>query len=217
MGLNEGGGHKTYMKISDGRIAVRCDETDPKAVLCTNKDKTKTWHERRYPSFTGFIRNVWVRTTEWGKDLCLDLHDGKDSFELQMNLDSKYAKGFLICMPNIPLDKQITFTPWMKEVKQDGKSIKKTNLYLSTGPSDEEKIEWFWTKDEPKGLPQMTEIKFKGETKWDDTDRMNYLLDHLTSTFLPKLGKALNEESVKRGHDVAAQVSEDELSEDTPF
>lgn len=211
MGLNEGGGRKTYVKVSDGRISVRCDESHPKAVKCTNKDGTRTWYELRYPSITGFIRNVWRRDTDWGQDLCIDLFDGKEEFELQLPFDSKYANGFFMCMPNIPLDKQITFTPWMKEVTQDGRQVKKTNLYLSTGPTDEDKIEWYWTKDEPKGLPQMVKVMLKGKEQWDNTERMAFLYQHLQETFLKKLGEQLRKDDF-RGHQAAAQVSETDLT-----
>lgn len=190
MGFNTGGGQKTYVKISHGKIARRCLETDAGAIACSNKDGTKKWFEQRFPSYTGFIKNVTKRKTEWGTDLCIDINDGSEAIELQMPWDSKYAKGFLKCMPNIDLSKQITFSPWMKEVVDNGKTIKKTMLYLSDGPTKEDQINWYWTKDNPFGLPEMKTVRVKGEDIWDDTEQMEYLEDHLTNTFLKRLAEA---------------------------
>lgn len=189
MGLESGGGHKTYVKISNGRMAIRCEADTPGAIKCSNKDNTKTWYELRYPALSGFIGGVTTRQTEWGgkklTDLCISINDGADFFELQMPLDSKYSKGFLRCMPNIDLSRKISFNPWMKEVSEGGKVVKKTALYLQY--SKDEKIDWYWTKDNPLGLPDMVQTVFKGETVWDDTEQMKYLMAHLNDTFLPRL------------------------------
>lgn len=189
MGLNEGGGHKTYLTISEGRIAKRVSEDEPRAIRCTNKEGSRTWFERRYPSITGMITDVRIKNTQWGDDLCVTIEDG-ESFELQMKLDSKYAKGFLLCMPSIDLSRPVTFTPWMKEVSQDGKMIKKTNLYLSHGPNDEDRIEWYWTREEPKGLPDLNMVKLKGKDVFDDTERMDFLKAHLEHTFKKRIIEA---------------------------
>lgn len=189
MGLNQGGGSKTYLKISAGKIAKRCAQTDPGAIACSNKDGTNKWFEQRFTSVSGMLKDVYQRTTEWGTDLCIDIVDAGETFQLQMPLDSRYSFGFFKCMPNIDVTKKITFTPWMKEVvAEGGKTVKKTALYLSYGPAKEDQIEWYWTKDMPNGLPPMEQIKNKkGQLEWSSWEQLNYLLDHLQHTFLPKL------------------------------
>lgn len=195
MGLNNSGGNITYLKISQGRIAKRCQETDHGAIKCTNKEGNRVWFEQRFTSISGHIRNVFTRDHDYGKDLCIDILDGSDRYQLQMPYDSKYTKGFLRCLPNIDISREIYFTPWMKEVVENGATIKKTALYLSYGQGDENKIDWYWTKDNPMGLPSMVQTKYKGKDVWDDTEQLAYLMAYLNDTFLPKLGQSMRNES----------------------
>jgi hypothetical protein len=185
MGLETGGGQKTYLNISNGKVAVRCEESTDDAIKCSNKDGTKHWFEKRYPSVSGRLTGVTKRKTEWGTDLCLDIEDGGEIFQLQMGWNSSYAKGFLKCMPNIDVAKKITFSPWMKEITEGGKTKKKTALYLKQ--EGQENISWYWAKDAMNGCPEMVQIKVKGELTWDDTEQMEYLEAHLNDTFLPRL------------------------------
>lgn len=189
MGFESGGGQKTYLKISNGKIAVRCEENDPGAIRCTNKDGSKTWFEKHYPGFSGMITGVSIREQEWGgkkiKDLCIDIEDEGEAYQLQMLLDSKYAAGFLKCMPNIDVTRKVTFNPWMKEVAENGKVSKKTALYLQY--SKEEKIEWAWTRENPGDMPDLKKTVFKGEDVWDNTDQMNFLVTYMATQFAPKL------------------------------
>lgn len=186
MGLeNSAGGSRVYLKISDGRVSRRCDANEKGAIECTNKDGSKTWHEVRYDQVSGYVTNVATRETDWGKDLCVTIEDEGIAYELQMKYDSRYAKGFLMVAPNVDFSRKIVFRPWMKIV--DDK--KKTNLYLSH-QGDSDSIEWFWTKENPKDLPQMVVVKYKGKDVWDNTDQMNYLWDFMTNNVLPKIEQA---------------------------
>lgn len=217
MGLNEGGGRKTYLKISDGRIAVRCQETDQGAIRCQNKEGTKVWWEKRYPSVTGKIKAAYIKTNDYGSDLCITLDDGKETFELFMKHDSKYAKGFFRCMPSIDLTKQITFSPWMKKAVENGKEIKKTMLYLSYGPGDDQQIPWYWTKENPLGLPQMKQVTVKGQQVWDDTDQMNYFNEHLNGVFAQRIKEAGQSPLMNAGSLPADAYTEEEETGDIPF
>jgi hypothetical protein len=40
---------------------------------------------------------------------------------------------------------------------------------------DGQKIAPYYTKEDPKGLPQMVKIKVKGKEQWDDSDMMQFL------------------------------------------
>jgi hypothetical protein len=183
MGFNSGGGQKTYLKISDGKISVKVNEGTENAVKCTNKDGSKTWWERRYPSFTGKITGIRKRVTDWGADLCIDIDDVGEEYELQMPWSSGYSSGFFLAMPNIKFDNEVTFSPWMKVV--DDK--KKTSLFIHNF-GEKDSVKWAWTKDAPGDLPPMVQLKVKGKDVWDDTERQEYFEKYIAEKINPKLG-----------------------------
>lgn len=172
MGFNEGGGAKTYLNISEGKISVKVPEGTEKAVKCSNKDQTKTWWELRYPSFTGKIVGIKKRIPEnptFGAQLCIEIEDDLENYELQMPWSSGYSTGFFLAMPNIKFSEPVTIAPWMKIV--DNK--KKTSLFI-TNHGEQKSAAWFWTKDNPGDCPQMVQIKVKGNMVWDDSARQEF-------------------------------------------
>lgn len=217
MGLNQGGAGRTYLTISSGKIAKKVKKGEPGfegSIPCSNKEGNRNWNEIRYTSVSGYLQDVKKRTTEYGEDLCLVVRDGSEVFELQMPYRSRYANGFFFAMPNIDVNKEITFTPWMKEVTNNqGKQVKKTMLYLKQG--GDQNVDWFFTLENPNGMPDLKEYVIKGQTTYDDTDRMNFFEKHLNGEFLPRL-KLRNPESSDVPRQ-SRQVVEDEDSQDLPF
>lgn len=183
MGLDTGGSsNRKYLSISDGRIAIKADASEPGVVKKMSKDGTREWFEKQYPSVTGFIVSVFKRTSDqgYGDQLCIVLQDGSDQFQVQMPWSSRYSSGFFLTMPNIDLSKPVTLSPWAKEI--DGK--KKTMLYVRQG---QENVEWAWTREDPKGMPELKQIKVKGQLVWDDSERQEFFEAYLKDQFLPYL------------------------------
>jgi hypothetical protein len=190
MGLDTGGSsNRTYLSISDGRIAKRVQEGTDGAVKCNSKDGTKVWYEKRYPSVTGNIVDAFKRVSEqgYGDQLCIVLKDGDETFQVQMPWSSRYSSGFFLCMPNINPEKPVTLSPWAKEV--DGK--KKTMLYIR---QDKDNVEWAWTRENPGDMPEMKQMKVKGQIVWDDTERQEFFESYLKDTFLPRVYESKPEE-----------------------
>jgi hypothetical protein len=53
------------------------------------------------------------------------------------------------------------------------------------------KIAPFYTKEDPKGLPEMVQVKVKGKVTWDDTDMMDFLFAEAQKAFTtPKAADA---------------------------
>lgn len=214
MGFNSGGGQKTYLKISDGKIALRVQEGSDGAIKCTNKDQSKVWYEKRYHSFTGKIVNVFKKESEYnGKkiySLCLDMEDKLDLYQLEMPWSSGYSKGFFMAMPNINFDYEVTVTPWMKEVNNK----KKTSLYI-TNYNEKENVKWFWSKEDPKDLPQMEKVLFKGEEVWDDSKQQAYFEKYLNDNIKPKLQNA---EAIKPNESSNSFIPDEKVdNDDMPF
>ena len=192
MGLNSSGSNTNvnYLSISDGKIAKRVKTEEPGTVKCTSKDGSKTWWEHRYNSVSGRITGARKKDSEmgFGSKLQIDITDGMDKFVLEMPWSSRYSSGFFLCMPNIDSSRSVVFNPWMKVI--DG--TKKTMLYLKYDGSNDN-ISHYWTKDDPKELPQMQKIRVKGQDVWDDTERQEFFEKYLNEKFIPSLGKSFKE------------------------
>jgi hypothetical protein len=67
----------------------------------------------------------------------------------------------------------------------------KTGIYEEkpylTISQDGEKVEYFFTKDNPNGLPEMEKIQVKGKPTWDDTKRLIWLENYVFENITPAL------------------------------
>lgn len=216
MGLNSGGSsNRTYLSISDGKIAKRVPEGTAGSIKCNSKDGTKVWYEQRFASLSGYIVDVFKRVSEqgYGDQLCVVLKDGDEEYQIQMPWSSRYSSGFFLSMPNIDAGKEITLSPWSKEI--DGK--KKTMLYLRHGQED---IKWFWTKDNPGYMPEMKQIKVKGQIVWDDSERQEFFERYLETTFKPTISAAAGMKKAQKfiqDLDAKANESVEQSEDDLPF
>jgi hypothetical protein len=226
MGLETGGSQKTYLSISDGKIAQRVIEGTDGAIKKTNKDGTKIFFEKHYPAISGYLRGAAKRTTDWGDKLQLDIEDGGVMYALEMPWSSRYSSGFFTCIPNIDVSKKIRFSPYMKVVNEGGKETKKTMLYLSYADSKgadgkSENIPWAFTKDAPNGLPEMVQIKVKGQMVWDDSSRQEFFENLMNNDLIPRIHAA--QSGVKITTEKPAPINNPETSDieddsgDLPF
>jgi hypothetical protein len=181
MGLGTTSGNITYLSITDGKIAQRLKEPREGSVTVVNS-KGASRQEMQFRDVSGYIKDIKVREHDYGKEWQIYLEDGGQTFCLSFPYSSRYANGFLMAIQNINLNKKVVFSPWMKVVD----NVKKTNLYLKH-EGDEKSIEWFYSKDNPKGLPEMKQLKVKGQVVWDDTDKMEFLQKMIDSVIIPKL------------------------------
>lgn len=214
MGLNQGGSSsRTFLSISDGKIAKRVQEGEAGAIKCFSKDGTKSWYEQRFSSVSGRITDVFKRVSDkgYGSQLCIVLKDGNEEFQVQMPWSSRYSSGFFLCMPNIDPSKELTLSPWAKEI--DG--TKKTMLYLRQGSGDN--VEWAWTRENPGEMPDMKQMKVKGNIVWDDTDRQEFFEKYLNDVFIPKVKNSADSFSSNTNNSEAASVSMEDDEDGLPF
>lgn len=183
MGLGTTNANITYLSITEGKIAKRLKTAQQGSVEVVNK-KGEIRHEMQFRDVSGTIKDIKVREHQFGKEWQVYLEDGEDTFCLSFPYSSRYANGFLMAIQNLDLSRKIVFSPWMKVV--DDK--KKTNLYLKH-EGDEKSVEWFYSQENPKGLPQLSQVKVKGQLVWDDTDKMEFLQNMMDTVIIPKLNK----------------------------
>lgn len=179
---------RVYVSIVDGLLAVRSSESDPKAV----KRELKTGHtiyERRYKNVTGRLKEIGFRSNDFGgkkwDDLYLLIYDGQDHYQISMPFPGKYSLSVLRVIKNVDLAAEITFSPWTK-TKADGKVS--ASLFLNPTGS-KESVPWYFTKEDPKGLPELVPYTVPGsaDTKWSDVERNKFFRNMIEADIAPRL------------------------------
>lgn len=193
-----------YYTISDGKICRQHREPVEGSVTRVNKNG-KTVHETFYKALKGKITDIKTKDGDYGKQWIVTLQDETGQNEqLQFQYSSGYANGFLRALPNVDLSKDVIIAPNM-QVKDDKK---KTTIFLSqlNNQGKWEAAKWYYTKDEPNGIPELEQKKVKGKIVYDDSEIMEFLEKMVNTEILPKL----------KG--VAASLGEEEEEEEkAPF
>lgn len=205
--------NRIYLGISDGKIVQKCTEHTQGAQARTKKDGSVIF-ELRFGHITAMLNGISTKETEWQgtkiKSWVLQLSDVGENYQLEFNYDSAYAKSFLKALlnPVVDLMQPLTITPWQKIVNDK----KKSAIYLSQG---NDQIEWYFTKDNPNGLPDLVPVKIKGKDTWDDFDQMSFFEAQIAAKIQPKL-KQVSQTSTP-AYNPPAQIEEDDSLNDLPF
>lgn len=208
-------GNKTFLTVADGKIIQKVTEDTPGAIKRINKEN-KTVYELRHGGFEGYITNINVTEREFGgkkmKQWNIDIDDIGDQYQLQLSYSSGYSMSFLksILNPVIDFSQPIKITPWMKVVNEK----KKTAIYLAQNGED---IPWFFTKENPNGLPELKKVRIGGEEKWDDYDAMQFMEAQIKAKVLPQLGKTKNGVSTTSNSGTPVDPNNAPEEDDLPF
>ena len=173
-----GGVNTTYLSVADGNLVRQHKQANER----TTERLTKTGKlvfEERFKDLTAKLDGIATRENDYGKQWQIKFQDQGDFYIVSLPYSSRYASSFLKVLPNIDLSKEIRFMPWaMKDKNDPTKTITGITMY-----QDGEKLAPYYTKEDPKGLPQMVKIKVKGKEQWDDSDMMSYLEDMALNLF----------------------------------
>jgi hypothetical protein len=175
---NLGGVNTTYLSVADGNLVRQHKQANER----TTERLTKTGKlvfEERFKDLSAKLDGIATRENDYGKQWQIKFQDQGDFYIVSLPYSSRYASSFLKVLPNIDLSKEIRFMPWaMKDKNDPTKTITGITMY-----QDGEKLAPYYTKEDPKGLPQMVKIKVKGKEQWDDSDMMSYLEDMALNLF----------------------------------
>jgi len=167
MGLQNNQSSGVFLQIANGKLVRQFKQATDKSVARINKLGREV-HEEFYDSLTGYVTDVKTKESEYGKFWVVTVKDNETSYFLEMKYSSGYAVSFLKALPNADLSEVMTITP---RLNIDGDK-KQSVIFINQNGAG---LKHFWTKDNPKDLPQMKKVKVKGVETWDDTDRMEYL------------------------------------------
>jgi hypothetical protein len=187
--------NSTYYSISEGRICTQHKQPVPGSIERVNKNG-KTVHETFHSGLKGMITNITTKDSDFGKFWLVELNGNEI---LQFQYSSGYANGFLRTLPNVDFTKEVVLIPKLT-VEGDKK---KGTIFIN---QDGKALKWFYTKEDPNGLPDLKKIKVKGKETWDSSDQMDFLETMVKEKILPALNVKV----------IAPAPSNDEL-EDAPF
>lgn len=206
LGTQENG---KFISIVGGRFCIRVQEGSEGAISRVNKLGKTVW-EKYYDNFTGKL--VGIKTTDgtYGKQWVFSFQDAGEVYNLQLGYSNSFAKNIIKMLPNADLSKEMKVQPQTKEI--DG--VKKSSVFIN---QDGKSLKHFYTKDNPNGLPPMTQVMVKGTMVWDDTDQMVFLEEMVKKDIVPKLSQPVevkdnfdkDVEEINKAGEIA--------SEDIPF
>jgi hypothetical protein len=172
------GGSTIFLSITNGKLVRRVDLGTEGAVERTNKNG-KQVAELFYTTLTGHITDLSIKENEYGKFLLVNVKDiaTEKKCVLEMNFSSGYTTTFLKALPTADISQNIEISP---ALIIDGDK-KKSVIFLKQGGYP---VKHFYTKDNPKGMPDMVKVKVKGKETWDDTDRIEWLYNKAKALFV---------------------------------
>ena len=180
----------TYFTISDGKCRIRLKEPQEGCITRVTKDGN-TVHEYVHDQFVGKLTSASVVDTDFGKQWKLVFGDASGTYVLSLKYTSGYAKTLVmaLCSPNFDPRMPVTLKPYSFAPKDNPK---KTIIGTTVFQFDH-KLErpYCSPRDpEPAGrtlLPDLEVLQVRGETVYDDTKQMEFIV----SEFQSKVGSRL--------------------------
>lgn len=158
---------KTFYSIYDGKVVRQWFQDEAPEGFSnltkrvTPESKKTVWYKNY--TFNGVITDMYEKRNDSLEGSPFEFYlelDGENILVMRSN--SGYHKSFLLAMQNLPIGEQLTFSPYNFMDKEKNKRV----IGMVIKDHEGNKVEPFYTKDDPKGLPQPTKNR-KGEWNWD--------------------------------------------------
>lgn len=184
---------------------MRVKEGVEGAVERRNKNE-KTVFEKYYPSVSGTISNIEIKTTEYeGRKFDTMKITLDDEIQVQMpgSMNNAQNKKIIntLMSPDCDLRKPLDFIATLDDAGY-------TEIFIMQGKKG---IRRFSTKDNPNGVPQPTKKKLLGKDVWDWSKQDEWYFDEFhklaekINEFMPPEPEEIKEEPVQ---DVEATVDD---------
>jgi hypothetical protein len=180
----------TYFTISDGKCRIRLKEPAEGCITRVTKDGN-TVHEFVHDQFVGHLQSASVVDTDFGKQWKLVFADAKSTYVLSLKYTSGYAKTLVMALCSEKFDPRMPLT--IKPYSFAPKDNPKKTIIGTTVFQFDQKLErpYCSPRDpEPAGrtlLPDLEVLQVRGETVYDDTKQMEFIV----SEFQSKVGTRL--------------------------
>lgn len=169
----------TWAKFAEGKIVL--SSKDPREGYHARTNKMgNVVHEQHHDAFTGYLQDIQISESEYGKQFVFRFLDGVDYYNITAGYSSRYAKSLLnaLCAPQCDLGEKLTLQPYSFKNEQD-KTI--------TGVTVHQRGDKIPVGYDKTVLPPLREVTIKGQTVYDDTEVMDFFVDKLNTVIRPKL------------------------------
>ncbi len=170
MGLLQRTTNFQYVKLVDGKF-----------FLSSDKEKKTPFDE-----LSGLISDIGIRTDTYEGQkvtkIYLIMDSDGEAYNLSFNIDGSYASTFMSFIKNADITRELTLVPVLKMETKDGQEVKRLSLLIK---QDNDYIKAYYTKDNPRGLPQMVKLTLNGKTVWDRTEVILFFQEIINNELRP--------------------------------
>lgn len=203
---------KKYYSIFQGKFARRVDKGTEGAVTRTTTPKKGTGkevHELHFESLSGKIKSIEIEQTDFGKQYKVSMSDVGDEMVISLAVDSNFGDSFMSKILNVNFSQDVELKPYSFTTKDTGKKREGINIFQNN-----EKVAYFFTKEEPKGKPQPESDKMDS----DDWKVYNIQVRKFYAKVLEqKVIPAIQEANKPTTPPASVAQPQDEDSDDLPF
>ena len=208
MGATNESTNKIYLTTFQGMMVRRVAKGTPDAKMRINKMGDEV-HELQFDTLSGYLDDIRLeeppeKNPEYGKSWAFVIEDGDEVFELKLGAKGREASAFLSRLPNMDFSQPVKVKTYFIEGDD-----KKWRGFLAIHQNGE-KVEPYFSKDNPNGLPQLESTVVDGETVWDGSKQRAFFLRMVEEKVLPKI-------RAERPLSEAATVSPVVVDDDIPM
>lgn len=169
-----------YYSMLNGKISRTFKEkpSDVETVTRTNKSGNVVYDQHFDNLQEVMMTGVRMKTDDYGE--WLEIKFNSDTYGASIftiGITSGYYRSFMERLPNIDLNYPVTINAW--ELTTDKGSIKR-GLWFS---QNNHKVEKYYTKETPNGLPQSKVVVVNKKNVYDWTDQLNFYEEVLKGKF----------------------------------
>lgn len=207
---------RTFVSIIGGKFAIRADENTPNARKRHSEKLGKDVWEVVHETFTGRIKSLEIRSSEFGDQLSILMDDVGDLYEFQIPTESRYFTSFCDRIENVNINDDVKLAPYSfddKEKKNSHGNPKKVtgiNIFQNG-----KKIEKFYSKDNNGNKPTLKE-------GYKDADLKIFFIQQqeFFKELIPTINANLPDSNLVRsemGDQSRNEPIENEADDDLPF
>lgn len=228
-GLEQPGGSNTiFLSVVDGQLARRFEKhqqnekgeqiTKERVIKNRTTGQERTVIEAYYGGVEGLIEKSEIHEGKYGFELRITINAGEHGvYQIQMPYNSGYTLSYLMKVPNIDPDSEVIFRPYSFTPQDKDKKISGVTIIQKNRGFEDDKVPNFWTKEDPKGLPEGKKSEDEhGKIKWDFKDR-NRHLNKFHKEWADKLGALNIASSPSESLPPEPEHAEVEEEDDLPF
>lgn len=208
MGLKDRQSNVVYLRIKEHTYTEDGREKT-KYGFATGKD------DMPYAELEGKITSLSFKNEDYEgnpiRKLIVVINDGEDNYQFGLNVESSSYSSFVSFIANVEeLSNTITIHPRLDKAVRDGKEISRRSILVSQNGNFAKS---YFTKEDPKGLPEWKIVKVSGKNMADKTEYLEFLENFVNKELVPRISA----EAVQVKKVEAKDFVQSEPTDDLPF